>query len=42
MVTQELTMYEMDKGIKLQENGQWNCPLIGGKKITHDFLTSGY
>jgi hypothetical protein len=27
MVTQELTMYEMDKGIKPQENGQWNCSL---------------
>jgi hypothetical protein len=27
MVTQELTMYEMDKGIKLQDNGQWNRPL---------------
>jgi hypothetical protein len=27
MVTQEITMYEMDKGIKPQENGQWNCPL---------------
>jgi hypothetical protein len=20
-------MYEMDEGIKPQENGQWNCPL---------------